>query len=146
MRLSPELGRIGRPSAVYSTPTTRTHDNKPRSEKERAANKGVPWNLHAFPDGFWFTIPEGEALAGFFRYPSGEDAVFVANHNAFARQRVSFSLHEKARDKGTRVELFDRETGRWSIMKANKDRYSFDLRPGGGELLRVHGGRAKALE
>jgi len=145
MKLYPEIGKIGRPSEVYSTATTKTHDNKDRSEKDRAANKGVPWALTPFPEGFWFTIHEGESLAGFFRYPEGEDAVFVANNNAFAKQKVIFSLHENARNDKTRIELFDRQTGRWVELKANKDRHSFDLQPGGGELLRIHERKAIAL-
>ncbi|MBY0232896.1 MAG: hypothetical protein K2W96_26740 [Gemmataceae bacterium] len=126
MRLYPEIGKIGRPSAVYSTLAARTHDDKPRKEK------AIPQHLAAFPEGFWFRIEEGEALAGFFRYPTGEDAVFVANNNAYARQRVVFALDGKRR-----AELFDRATGEWKELEADGGRHSFALAAGGGELLRV---------
>ncbi|MCC6418504.1 MAG: hypothetical protein IT429_09710 [Gemmataceae bacterium] len=136
--LYPQLGKFGRPSRVFSTPTTKTHDNKPRSEKEITANKGVPWSLPRFPDDFWLKIHQGEVLAGFFEYPSGEDAVFVANHNAFARQDVEFSVRGKLAPKG-RIELFNRQTGQWQALEPVNGCHVFELRPGGGELLRVHG-------
>lgn len=132
--LYPELGKIGRPVEVFSTATTKTHDNKNRDEKDQAKDKGVPWRLPAFPDGYWFQVHGGEILAGFFRYPSGEHAVYVANHNAFAKQDVVFSVTDKA----TRLEMLDRATGKWRELRPNANRYSFELRPGGGELLRIH--------
>ncbi len=135
--LYPELGKIGRPADVFSTPTTKTHDNKER-DKVKDKEK-VPWRLTAFPDNFWFQIHGGEVLAGFFQYPSGEDAVYVANHNAFAKQSVAFSIADKARGKETRIEILDRETGQWKQLKVEGNRYAFELRPGGGELLRVLG-------
>jgi hypothetical protein len=134
MRLYPEIGKIGRPSAVYSTPTTKTHDNKDRSEKDRAINKGVPWALDPFPEDHWLKVLEGEAVVGFFRYPTGEDAAYIANHNAYAEQKVVFSVLEKAR-----VEMFGRDTGKWKEMGGEKGHFAFKLRPGGGELIRVTG-------
>ena len=99
----------------------------------------MPWRLTAFPKDFWFQIQGGEVLVGFFRYPSGDDAVFVANHNAFAKQTLTFAIADKARGKETRVEMLDRENGQWRTLKAEDNRYWFELRPGGGELLRVQG-------
>jgi hypothetical protein len=136
-KLYPELGKIGRPTEVFSTPTTRTHDDKPRDRNKD--KQDVPWNLPAFPRDFWFQVNGGEVLAGFFRYPKGEDAVYIANHNAFAKQDVVVSLAEKAMNQDTRVEIFDRETGQWKVLEARDSRYAFELRPGGGELLRVSG-------
>lgn len=126
-----ELGKIGRPSAVYSTTTKMTHDNKPR---DRGKDKDdVPWRLTAFPKDFWLQMDGGEALAGFFRYPTGEDAVFIANHNAYAKQEISFSVKAKS------VELFDRSTSQWRALHAKDGKYGFELRPAGGELVRVSG-------
>ncbi|MBI2803396.1 MAG: hypothetical protein HYX68_00250 [Planctomycetes bacterium] len=140
--LYPELGKIGRPTDVFSTPTAKTHDNKPRDRKK---DKGdTPWRLPAFPRDFWFQVHAGEVLAGFFRYPSGEDAVFVANHNAFLKQPVVFTIGTKVRDNQAGVEIFDRATGQWRLLKPTNNRYAFDLRPGGGELLRIRGRRERA--
>lgn len=133
-RLYPELGKFGRPTAVYSTPTTKTHDGKDRNDKDRAANGGVPWRLTPFPKDHWMQIDKGEVLAGFFRYPNGDDAVYVANHNAFAKQSVALTLNKRAR-----VELFQRDSGAWRRLTVKDGHYHFDVRPGGGELLRVSG-------
>jgi hypothetical protein len=136
-KLYPEIGKIGRPSAVYSTPTTKTHDNK---DRDRTKDKNeAPWNLPEFPKDFWFKITGGEVLAGFFTYPIGEDAVYIANHNAFAKQDVAFSLAAKSSDAKTSVELLDRETGKWKKLDAKDGVFGFELRPGGGELLRIQG-------
>src|SRR5262249_9371879 len=140
-----ELGKIGRPTDVFSTPTTKTHDNNDRAAKDKASNKGVPWNLPPFPEDYWFQVHEGETVAGFFRYKSGEDAVFIANHNAFAKQQVSFSLKAGAQDNSIRVDLLHRDTGQWVELKADKQRYAFELRPGGGELLRIKGRKTDGL-
>lgn len=132
-KLYPEFGKLGRPTDVFSTPTTKTHDNKERG-KDKDADGGVPWRLSPFPKDYWFTIHAGEALVGFFRYPSGDDAVYVANHNAFVKQDMVVGA------KG-RVEIFDRQTGQWRVLLADNYRSAFELRPGGGELLRVSGRR-----
>lgn len=135
MHLYPELGKIGRPTAVFSTPTTKTHDNK---DRDRAKDRDeVPWRLPPFPQGHWFAVHSGEVLAGFFSYSTGRDAVFIANHNAFAKQDVVFSLAPEARTKETRLEMLDRTTGEWRELKAEAGRYTFELRAGGGELLRI---------
>ena len=105
----------------------------------------MPWRLPAFPKDFWFRVEAGEVLVGFFHYPTGEDAVFVANHNAFAKQEVMVSMADKASSKDTRLEMLDRDTGQWEVLAAKDNRYVFELRPGGGELLRVHG-RVKPLK
>ena len=76
-----ELMRLGRPTAVYSTPTTKTPDNK---DKE----PGVPPHCTPFPDDGWVQVTRGEAVVGLFAYRGGADALFVANHNAFAPQRM----------------------------------------------------------
>lgn len=140
-KLYPELGKIGRPSAVYSTPTTKTHDNKDRG-KDKDADGGVPWRLTPFPRDHWFQVHGGEVLAGFFRYASGEDAVFLANHNAYARQEVAFSILESS-GAAKRVSLLDRETGRWRDLTPREGRYEFPLNPAGGELLRLERAKSK---
>ncbi|MBI3823611.1 MAG: hypothetical protein HY289_13155 [Planctomycetes bacterium] len=136
-KLYPELGKFGRPTDVFSTPTTRTHDNKER-DKTKDKSGPVPWNLPAFPKDFWFEVRTGEALAGFFRYENGDDAIFIANHNAFAKQDMTVALAPSAGAKA-RIEIFSRETGVWRDLVPREGIFAFEVRPGGGELLRVQG-------
>ncbi len=134
-----DLGKIGRPTHVFSTPTTRTHDNQPRDKFKDKDKNPVPWQLAPFPADFWFQPRTGEFLAGFFNYPTGQDAIYIANHNAFASQTVSFTLADSATDKSTRIEILDRATGQWNPLPLNDNRASFNLRPASGELLRITG-------
>lgn len=124
-----DLMKIGRPVAVYSTPTT-------RSELNKAKEKGQPWRLPAFPADWWLQVTGGEAVVGFFRYADGTDAVYVANHNAFAPQSMELKLGPDAGPNAT-VELLDRKTGRWRPLPRRGATVSFPLEAAGGELLRV---------
>lgn len=130
-RLYPEIGKIGRPEAVYSTPTAKWHDNK---DKE----KDVPFRLTPFPEDFWFQVPAGEAVVGFFKYPGGDDAIYVANHNAYAAQNMVVKLHGPGTQQAV-VELFNRQTGQWDPLDKKGGGRAFALRAAGGELLRVKG-------
>jgi hypothetical protein len=123
-----EIGARGLPTAVYSTPTTRWQGNQ---EKER----GVPWKLTPVPADHWLQVVEGEAVLGFFDAAGGADAVYVANHNAYADQRMVVTL----RGEGAGLELFDRESGRWRELVAEHGVITFPLRAAGCELLRVTG-------
>ncbi len=51
---------IGRPAAYYSTPVTKTHDNKP------VATPAVPRWFKGFPADGWVRVTSGEAMAGLF--------------------------------------------------------------------------------
>ena len=86
-------------------------------------------------------VKSGEVIVGFFQYKNGTDAVWLANHNAFAPQDMVLELKPKEGDKLT-VELLDRKTGKWRELLLKGDTVSFKLGPAGGELLRVKG-RAK---
>jgi len=130
-KLYPEIGKIGMPKAVYSTPTTKWHDNK---DKET----DVPFRLPPFPEDFWFRVRSGEAVVGFFKYPGGEDAIYVANHNAFAPQNMAIALHGQGTQKAV-VQLLNRKTGQWDLIEKKDGAYAFPLRTAGGELLRVTG-------
>ena len=55
-----EIAELGKPIAVYSTPMTRTMDDKERE-------KDVPKSLTAFPDDHWATVARGEAFVGVFK-------------------------------------------------------------------------------
>jgi hypothetical protein len=126
-----ELGKFGMPEAVYSTPTTKTEDDKPKETN-------VPWGLKAFPDGHWMQVTGGEVLCGFFRYAGGGDAIYVANHNAFAEQQAAIALAGDAVKKAT-LEIFDREAGEWKPLEKRDGAYAFPIRAAGGELLRIQG-------
>lgn len=132
-KLYPELGAIGRPVEVFSTPTTKWHDGKDRPPEPPPKDKSPPWGLKPFPDDWWFQVTGGEVVVGFFVYPDGSDAVYVANHNAHAPQKITFKV---AGDE-SQVQLFDRTTGRWLDLPAADGIRAFDMREAGGELLRV---------
>jgi len=78
-----ELMLIGHPLAFYSTPVTKTHDNKPLDKP------AVPRWFKPLPADLWVQVTGGEAMVGVFKYPDGTDALFIANHNAFAPQEMS---------------------------------------------------------
>jgi len=131
--LYPDLMKIGRPTAVYSTPTVKSESNKDKK-------KDVPWRLPPFPKEHWLQVRKGEALLGFFKYPSGDDAVYIANHNAYAPQEMTLVLTKKADAKAV-VELLDRKTGKWRRLESKDAAVSFPLGAAGGELLRIKGRR-----
>lgn len=120
----PELAKIGRPVAVYSTPTARTPDNKDKKP-------GVDKPLKAFPTDHWLQVKQGEAVVGFFAHQDGGDAVYFANHNAFAWQGVVVELKQK----GMKAWQFDRRVGKWASFETG-ELFSFPLAPGDGELFR----------
>ncbi|MCE9555106.1 MAG: hypothetical protein K8T91_17285 [Planctomycetes bacterium] len=130
-KLYHELGEIDRPQAVYSTPTTRTWDDR---EKPR----DVPRPLTPFPATCWAQVIGGEVLVGFFKYDSGFDAVFVANHSARQPQKVTMEV-KSAGSAAPRVEIFNRKTGQWDRLSVAGNKFSFELQPGAGELLRLLG-------
>ncbi len=126
-----EIAAIGKPRAVYSTPMTRTMDDKPGPGT-------VPRPLKAFPKEEWAQVISGEAFVGIFKYDSGEDALYIANHNALKPQKMVLSL-APAKGKQVKVEMFDRAKGGWKPLKLDGSKVSFDLGPGLGELLKITG-------
>jgi hypothetical protein len=123
-----ELGKIGLPSAVYSTPTTRWQDNKVKA-------RDVPWGLQAFPSNHWLQVKAGEAVFGFFNPPGGADVIYAANHNPYADQSVTLTLNRPGGEKAS-LEIFDRTNRCWRALEAADGVYAFPLRAAGGELLR----------
>lgn len=103
----------------------------------------MPWRLPAFPKNHWLQVRRGEAILGFFRYGNGDDAVHVANHNAFAPQEMVLVLSPKAGEKAG-VELLDRKTGQWRQLELKDAAITFRLEAAGGELLRVKGRNEQA--
>jgi len=126
-----ELAKIGHPLAYYSTPITKDHANKP-------CKQGIPRWFKPVPTDHWAQVTSGEAVVGFFRYKDGTDAVFVANHNAFASQKMTLSLKPTA-GKRLSVQMFDRAKGGWKPLELNETSVSFHLGAGCGELLKITG-------
>jgi len=81
-------------------------------------------------------------VVGFFRYKDGADAVFVANHNAFASQKMTISL-KAACGKTPSVQMFNRAKGGWQSLEVHGISVSFDLTPGAGELLKITGAASR---
>jgi hypothetical protein len=130
MPLRRELARIGNPSAIYSTAVTKTaNDTALPGDRKEAMPPGLDKN--AFPKDFWIQPTAGEFLMGVFRIDGKRDAVFVANHNAYAGQKVGLLMAERIKT----CELFDRKSGRWHSLEIKGGAIAFDLPPGGGELL-----------
>jgi len=129
-KLWPEIGKIGRPLEVYSTPTTMNVVNRPKK-------KGLPAGK-AIPEDFWFQVKSGEALIGHFKYDDKRDALYVANHNAHGPQKMVIELKPENGDQ-LKAELFDRKTGKWKELELKGGVIAFVLQPAGGELLRVSG-------
>jgi hypothetical protein len=126
-----EIAALGKPMAVYSTPMTRTMDDKERV-------KDVPKPLTPFPDEHWATVTSGEAFVGVFKYDTGEDALYIANHNALRAQKMVISF-KPAQGKKVHVKMFNRVTGDWINIRPKSNHVSFDLGAGSGELLKITG-------
>jgi len=124
--LGPELMKVGRPVAVYATPTARDPENKP---KER----GLPEHLAGLPADHWLQVEQGEALLGFFKDPDGRDVVYVANLNAQAWQGMILSVGGEA--KTIQAWQFDRGSAKWAKFEPGVS-FSFPLAPGDGEMFR----------
>jgi hypothetical protein len=131
MPLKDEIPKLGNPVAIYSTPITRTLKNRPVPGKSV-----MPPGLqrHTFPGDFWIRPAGGEFVMGVFKYADGGDAVFVANHNAYAEQDVKLTLPGEVK-----ASLFDRKEGEWRPLEKADGVVGFKLAAGGGELLRLDG-------
>lgn len=127
-----EVAAIGMPRDVFSTVVTRAYDNKP------VEPTAVPRWFKPFPADYWLQVTSGEAMLGFFKYPDGTDAVYAANHNAFASQKMALRI-TPAPGKQIEAELFDRSASQWRKLDVKESSVQFDLHEGGGELLRVRG-------
>jgi hypothetical protein len=106
------IGEMGRPVAVYSTPTKRDAANKDIKQI-------VPGKIPAFPEDHWLTIKQGEVLCGFFKLPNKSDVVWIANHNAYAWQGVVMEV-QQSKDKPIVVSEFNREMRAWEPLGARK--------------------------
>ena len=124
-----DIAEIDRPQGTYSTPTTRTWD-------DREKPKDIPASLTPFPNRFWAEVARGEVLVGCFKYDEGFEALFVANHNSRREQTVTIQVRRSGAEAPS-VERLDRENGKWKPLPLTGDAFSLQLAPGGGELIRL---------
>ena len=127
--LGPEMMKIGNPSAVYSTPITKTAKDRPTG----AEKPTVPAEFGAVPEDFWVQVNSGEAVMGVFKHENGHDALVFANHNSYQPQEMELTF--KAPVKG--VMLFDREAGKWRKLELRAGNAKFTVPPAAPELLMV---------
>ncbi len=131
MPLSEKIGMLGNPVAIYSTPITKTANNDALPDgKASMMPQGLERN--AFPKEFWLQPAGGEFVMGVFKAQGGGDALFLANHNAYAEQSVTLRLAKAAK-----LSLFNRVEGRWQPLPIANSAATVPLGPAGGELVRV---------
>lgn len=128
--LGKEMAKLGMPTHLYSTPVTKTMNDKPvEAGKKDVMPRGL--ENHGFAKDFWLQPAEGEFVLGAFNDAAKRDFVFLANHNAYAPQQAALKL-ERERT----VELFNRKKGAWQPLEVREKVLRLPLGPGGGELLR----------
>lgn len=126
--LGPELMKLGNPTAVYSTPTSKTLKDRAKDEKDPP----IPPPLTPIPADYWLQVKSGEAVLGIFKNDQKRDTLFFANHNTYAPQDMALSFKSKVET----VEIFDRARRQWRPIKSTGDVVRFKLAEAGGELLR----------
>ena len=125
-----EIAILGLPTAIYSTPITRTANNEPfLNSKQEMMPPGL--ENQAFPKDLWIQPARGELVLGLFKDAQGRESAFVANHNAYAEQQVVLRLAKPAK-----VSVFDCKQGDWHSLEVSDGTVRFVLSPAGGELLR----------
>ena len=126
-----EIPKLGLPTAIYATPVTRDFNDRPASTNNVAVKAPGLENCE-FPKDFWIQPVSGEFVMGLSKYNgTAEDAVYVANLNAYAGQDVKLKLGRK-----TKALLYSREAGQYEELKSVGDEIGFKLEPAGSALLR----------
>jgi hypothetical protein len=128
--LRKEIVKLSMPSAIYSTPITKTLNNDPVPDTKKDA---YPPGLdgRAIPKDFWLQPMTGEFMFGVCTDEQKRNCVYLANNNAYVEQKVAIKL---GRNDG--VEIFARKAGSWKAADVQDGVLRLDLAPGGGELLR----------
>ena len=127
--LGPEVLRLGNPTAVYSTPVTRTE-----KDDLLEGDKPTPHpELTAIPADFWLQIDAGESLFGVYQDEANRDVLIFANHNAYQPQAMQLRFATPVK----RVEKFDRLATKWVELSLTDGHATFDLPPAAAELVRV---------
>jgi hypothetical protein len=127
--LGPELMKIGLPSAVYSTPITKTAKDRPTGSEAPV----VPPEFQPIPKDHWVQVAKGEVIVGVFQDDQGQDALFFANHNCYQTQPVELKFKVPV----TSVSRFDRQRSEWVDLTKSDAAVRFEVPPAAGELIRV---------
>jgi len=121
MPLKKLIMKIGNPVDVYSTVIPIKTDDKPDP-----VNK-----LHGFPKDFWLQRDSGHFILGIYKDAEKRDYAFIASHDHTAAHDVTL-----AASKPVKVEMFDREQGKWRPVEVKDGKFTVHLEISGGELLR----------
>ncbi len=116
-----------RPQAVYCTLTARTADNK-----DKLLN--LPAGTTAFPDDFWLTVKQGEALCGHFKLKDGADALCFANPNHYAWQGMLI-VPKQDPDNPINIWELNQASGQWVELGTWSD-VNFPLPPAGSAVFK----------
>ncbi len=126
--LNAELIRIGNPTAVFSTPMTKTAKDDPiESDKPY-----IPPELKAVPADYWVQVEAGEALMGVFN-DGNKTALLFANHNAYQTQEMRLRFKQVPR----KVARFERADQTWQELDSKDGSVQFEIAPADVELLRA---------
>ncbi|MEI8376668.1 MAG: hypothetical protein WCJ35_27955 [Planctomycetota bacterium] len=125
-----EIPRLGLPAAIYSTSITKDSNN--RDVPAEAGKHKMPPGLetHEFPKEFWLQPVSGEFVMGVFKYDGASDAVYLANHNAYAEQDVKLKIA-----KTTHPRIFNPQSGKYEEVPVIDSTIRFKLEKAGGRLV-----------
>jgi len=125
-----EIPRLGLPAAIYSTSITKDCNNHdvPAEGGKHKMPPGL--ETHEFPKDFWLQPVSGEFVMGVFKYDGASDAVYLANHNAYAEQDVKLKVA-----KATHARIFNHQSGKYEEVPVVDGAISFKLEKAGGQLL-----------
>lgn len=125
-----EIPKLGLPIAIYSTSITKDFNN--REVPDEAGKHKMPPGLetHEIPKDFWLQPVSGEFAMGVFRYDGQSDAVYLANHNAYAEQDVKLKVV-----KPTHPRIFNHQSGKYEEVPVVDGTIGFKLEKAGGRLV-----------
>jgi len=125
-----EIPKLGLPEAIYSTAITKDSNNKDVPAEDGKPRMPPGLETRAFPTDFWLQPLSGEFVIGVCKYEGSKDAVYVANHNAYAEQDVKLKL-----SKAAHPQIFNRQSGKYDDLPVGDGTISFKLEKAGGQLL-----------
>lgn len=130
--LRAEIAKLGLPTAIYSTAWTHDWNNRPVQAAGGATAMPPGLDEQRFPADFWLQPAAGEFVMGVSAYDgTSHEAVFIANHNAYAGQEVTLTLR-----RAVRPLIFDRRSGKYAAVAVRSGSFSLALDPAGGALVR----------
>jgi hypothetical protein len=104
--LGPELLRLDNPTAVFSTPVTRTNKDRPIDTPAPVLPE-----LPGLAENHWYQVLAGEVVMGLFDDADGGSVVVFASHNAYCDQAVRLRLAEPRT-----ASRFDPRTSKWERL------------------------------